>query len=173
MLFARLPAGRIIVGAQIESKITARKLGASQKLGMLVLASKAKLFLSVHVDDMQDDGSKRKLSSGVGKLAKEDPALSSNTTNRSNVIGMRPKISKSTENRSEQKTELSRRFTTSNAEKLTEQKYNTQKVSTWSSDMKGHAEQCMERYCDLTKKPVSQLEQSGIPCIDDHQMKKD
>ena len=39
--------------------------------------------------------------------------------------------------------------------------------------MKGHAEQCVERYCDLTKKPVSQLKQSGMPCIDDHQMKKD
>ena len=115
MLFARLPAGRILVGAQIGSKITPRKLGTSQKLGMLVLESKAKLFLSVHVDDMQDDGSKRKLSSGVGKLAKEDPALSSNTTNRSNVIGMHPRISQSTKKRSEQKTELSRRITTSNA----------------------------------------------------------
>ena len=95
MLFARLPAGRIIVAAQIGSKITSRKLGISQKLGMLVLASKAKLFLSIHVDDMQDDGSKRRLSSDAGKLAKEDPAQSSNTTNRSNVIGMHPRISHS------------------------------------------------------------------------------
>ena len=116
MLFARLPAGRIIVGAQIGSKITSRKLGTSQKLGMLVLASKANFFLSVHVDDMQDDGSKRKRSSGVGKLAKEDPTLSSNTTNGSSVLRDAPKDQpQSTKKRSEQKTELSRRITTSNA----------------------------------------------------------
>ena len=37
--------------------------------------------------------------------------------------------------------------------------------------MKGHAEQCVERFCGLGKKAVSQLQQAGRRAFDDHQMK--
>ena len=84
--------------------MTARDLEKHQKLGMFGLASKAKVFLSVHVDDMQDGGSQRKLYSDLGKLSKEDPTLSSNTTNGSSVLRDALKDQpQSTEKRSQQK----------------------------------------------------------------------
>ena len=84
------PSKAIFLGGLLWKRIltrqmTARDLEKHQKLGMFGLASKAKVFLSVHVDDMQDGGSQRKLYSDLGKLSKEDPTLSSNTTNGSSV----------------------------------------------------------------------------------------
>ena len=39
------------------------------------------------------------------------------------------------------------------------------RISSWSYDMKGHAKKCVERYCELANKIVSN------PCIDDHHFK--
>ena len=44
-----------------------------------------------------------------------------------------------------------------------------EKVSSWSYDMRGYAEHCVERYYELANISVSHL----TPCIDDHHSKKD
>ena len=38
--------------------------------------------------------------------------------------------------------------------------------------MKGHAEQCVERYCEMVKKSVFHPKQVEMHCIDDPQLKK-
>ena len=34
--------------------------------------------------------------------------------------------------------------------------------------MEGHAEKCVERYCESAKVDISSLPQVATPCIDDH-----
>ena len=63
----------------------------------------------------------------------------------------------------------------SNVEEAPEKKnymQNTQKGSSWSNDMKGHAQQCVEMCCEWENKSVSQKKQAATLCIDDHQLKK-
>ena len=38
-------------------------------------------------------------------------------------------------------------------------------VSSWSCDMEGHAQKCVERYCELAKKTTQQLYKVLTPCI--------
>ena len=40
----------------------------------------------------------------------------------------------------------------------------------WHYDMCGHAEQCVERYLELSGKDRSTLKATATPCIDDHQI---
>ena len=42
------------------------------------------------------------------------------------------------------------------------------RISSWSSDMAGHAKKCVERYCELANKTTQQLSKVSTPCIDDH-----
>ena len=46
-------------------------------------------------------------------------------------------------------------------------------ISSWSSDMEGHAKKCVERYCELANKTIVQLYKVSSPCLDDHQFKKE
>ena len=64
--------------------------------------------------------------------------------------------------------------TTSNVDETPRRKAShiTQKVAAWSHDMKGRAEQCVERYCELAQTPMSQLKQAATFCIEDHQSKE-
>ena len=39
--------------------------------------------------------------------------------------------------------------------------------------MEGHAEICVERFCQLAKKDMSTLQQVATPCIDDHQIPRE
>ena len=39
--------------------------------------------------------------------------------------------------------------------------------------MTAHAEQCVERHCDLAKKSVCQLKELGTPYLEDHHLRKD
>ena len=43
----------------------------------------------------------------------------------------------------------------------------------WSYDMEGHAQKCVERYCELANKKVVQLYKVSHPCLDDHQLKQE
>ena len=45
------------------------------------------------------------------------------------------------------------------------------RISSWSSDMAGHAKKCVERYCELANKTTQQLYKVSTPCIDDHHFK--
>ena len=42
------------------------------------------------------------------------------------------------------------------------------RISSWSYDMEGHAEKCVERFCELANKATQQLCKVSTPCIDDH-----
>ena len=39
--------------------------------------------------------------------------------------------------------------------------------------MEGHAQKCVERYCEVANKKVEQLQKVSHPCLDDHQFKKE
>ena len=41
-------------------------------------------------------------------------------------------------------------------------------ISSWSDDMEGHAQKCVERYCELAEKKTQQLCKVASPCMDDH-----
>ena len=47
------------------------------------------------------------------------------------------------------------------------------KTVAWSYDVEGHAQKCVERYCQLAKKKVEQLYRVSSPCSDDHQFKQE
>ena len=47
------------------------------------------------------------------------------------------------------------------------------KTVAWSYDMEGHAQKCVERYCELANKKVKQLYKGSSPCLDDHQFKQE
>ena len=43
-------------------------------------------------------------------------------------------------------------------------------VMAFEYDMSGHAEQCVERYLELSKQDKSVLINAATPCIDDHML---
>ena len=45
--------------------------------------------------------------------------------------------------------------------------------SSWSHDMEGHANKCVERYGELANKTTEQLYKVATPCLDDHQFKEE
>ena len=45
------------------------------------------------------------------------------------------------------------------------------KTKAWNYDMIGHAEQCVQRWCELAKKETKDLPFVGTPCIDDHDLR--
>ena len=47
------------------------------------------------------------------------------------------------------------------------------KTVAWSHDMEGHAQKCVERYCELANKKTEQLHKVSRPCLDDHHFKKE
>ena len=47
------------------------------------------------------------------------------------------------------------------------------RVSSWSYDMEGHAQKCVERYCELSNKTTQQLYKVSTPCIDDDHIKEE
>ena len=46
-------------------------------------------------------------------------------------------------------------------------------ISSWSYDMEGHAQKCVERYCELANETTEQLYKVATPCLDDHQFKEE
>ena len=47
------------------------------------------------------------------------------------------------------------------------------RTAAWSHDVEGHAEKCVERYCELADKKVEQLYKVSSLCLDDHHFKKE
>ena len=52
------------------------------------------------------------------------------------------------------------------------QKPNAQTIA-WSYDMEGHAQKCVERFCELANKIVEHLNKVSNPCLDGHQFKQE
>ena len=47
------------------------------------------------------------------------------------------------------------------------------RISSWSYDMEGHAQKCVEWYCEWANKTTQQLYKVSTPCIDDHHFKEE
>ena len=47
------------------------------------------------------------------------------------------------------------------------------RTAAWSHDVEGHAEKCVERYCEVADKKVEQLYKVSSLCLDDHHFKKE
>ena len=47
------------------------------------------------------------------------------------------------------------------------------KTVAWSYDMEGHAQKCVEKYCELANKKTEQLCKVSSLCLDDHHFKKE
>ena len=47
------------------------------------------------------------------------------------------------------------------------------RISSWSYDMEGHAQKCVERNCELANKKTQQLYRVSTPGIDDHHFKEE
>ena len=50
-------------------------------------------------------------------------------------------------------------------------KTDVSKTRAWNYDMIGHAEKCVERWCELANKEPKDLPMVGTPCIDDHNLR--
>ena len=109
---------------------------------------KDRLILLVYVDHVKLVGSRERLSSHVGKIAKEDRIKRSSATIRSIIPGMHPHFSQ------HYNIKCSIIF-------HKERRHNSPQVSPWSCDMKAHAEQCVERQCDLAKKISVSAQKAG------------
>ena len=47
------------------------------------------------------------------------------------------------------------------------------RISSWSYDMEGHAQKCVERFCESANKTTQQLYKVSTPCTDDHHFKEE
>ena len=47
------------------------------------------------------------------------------------------------------------------------------RISSWSYDVEGRAQKCVERYCELANKTTQQPYKVSTPCIDDHHFKQE
>ena len=45
------------------------------------------------------------------------------------------------------------------------------KTRAWNYDMIGHAEQCVQRWCELANKGIKDIPVVSTPCIDDHNLR--
>ena len=52
-------------------------------------------------------------------------------------------------------------------------KENVDLMAAWSYDMEGHAQKCVERYCELANKKTEQFCKVSNHCLDDHHFKKE
>ena len=52
-------------------------------------------------------------------------------------------------------------------------KLDAETTSSWSCEMEDHAQNFVERYCELANKTPQQLYKVTTPCLDDHQFKEE
>ena len=65
------------------------------------------------------------------------------------------------------------RISAAATEKLSVWEKSQTKTLPWSKNMEGHAQTCIERYCELANKKVEQLYKISHPCLEDHQFKQE
>ena len=130
----------------------------------LYVHRQADLFLSVFADDKNMAGRRTSLAPIWLKLKKsidlEEPAplidqVCSGYTQRESVTE---------ESNVKTKGNLFAQITTTETDVKSKMKdVDKIRVASWSCDMKGHAEKCVERHCDLARKSVDQLSKVSTP----------
>ena len=132
------------------------------------------LFLSVNVDDIELAGKKQIMAPMWKKLMKNvninEPASFLDHVH----LGCTQRECKPNETLNEQYKKMSEsRISAGAMEKWPWwEKPHAQTVAR-SNDMEGHAQKCVERYCELANKKVEQLCKVSNPCLHDHQFKQE
>ena len=111
-----------------------------------------KCCLSVYVDDIQEAGNNENM-----------PKMWASLQKRSDLDDS---VSFTDHVRDEQK--LFSRLISTNTEVKTEEK-KPKDITDWSYDMEGHAQNCVERSCEMAHKTVDQLRKVSTRCLEDHQ----
>ena len=130
------------------------------------------LFLSVNVDDIKLAGKKQNLDP-MWKLLNKEVDLGEPTFFLDHVyLGCTQRQCEIIKNAVDNyRTMFESRISAGGVEKLPFPQ--NLRISSWSYDMAGHAEKCVERYCELANKTTQQLYKVSTPCIDDHHFKEE
>ena len=129
------------------------------------------LFLSVYVDDIKLAGKKHNINP-MWKVLNKEVDLGEPTSFLDHVyLGCTQRqceISKDIVDN--YRAMFESRISAGRTEKLPYSK--NFRISSWSSDIEGHAKKCVERYRELANRTTQQLHKVSTPCIDDHQLKR-
>ena len=129
------------------------------------------LFLSVFVDNIKLDGKKQNIDP-MWKVLNKEFELGEPTSFLDHVylVCTQRQCEISKDIVDNYRTMFESRISAGETEKLPCSE--NLRISWWSYDMEGHAEKCVERYCELANKTIQQLYKVSIPCIDDHHFKE-
>ena len=152
-----------------KNPVAAARLGKGFHLGMLV-PSKG-LFLSVYVDDIKSVGKKQNMNP-MWKLLNKEVELGEPTSFLDHVcLGSQKPCEISKDIVDNYRTMFESRISAGGTEKLAHSE--NLRISSWSYDMEGHAQKCVERFCEFANKTTQQLYKVSTPCIDDHHFKEE
>ena len=152
---------------QFEEVSNGTWVGKSAELGIVFVHRKQGLFLSVYVDDIKMDGKRTECDSHVEESHENMLML----TNQLHILitciwdALNVNVGRT-------KSTLMITEKCSNHEFPGWEKPHAKTVA-WSYDVEGHAQQCVERYCELANKRTEQLYKVSNPCLDDHHFKKE
>ena len=130
------------------------------------------LFLSVYVDDIKLAGKKQNIDP-MWKLLNKEVDLREPTSFLDHVyLGCTQRQCEMSKDIVDNyRTMFESRISAGRTEKLPFSE--NLRISSWLSDMEGHARKCVERYYELANKTTQQLHKVSTPCIDDHHFKEE
>ena len=175
---ARSPSGRTLMGKAIWESSIGTRLGKVFILGMFICQpSKRTILVSVcgryqtgwketyHQSDLEDPHERRWFG-------------------RTNIIP-RPCFLGCTQRECQKRKSIvdnyrsmfESRICAGATEKLSERKatgkLDAETTSSWSYDMEGHSQKCVERYCELAKQTTEQFDKVATACMDDDHTKEE
>ena len=170
----RSSISRTIVGKTSRSSFMRTWTGENSELGMCVRSSETRVIFVRKRGRQKMAGKKQNVAPKWKKLMTlldiDEP-----TSFLDHVyLGCTQRECKPNETSIEQCTKLfeSRISAGSNRKLLGWEKHQAQTVA-WSYDMEGHAQKCVERFCELANKKVEQLYKVSSPCLDDDLCKQE
>ena len=130
------------------------------------------LFLSVYVDDMKLAGKKQNIDP-MWKVPNKEVDLGEPTSffDHENLGCTQRQCEISKDVVDNYRTMFESRISAGGTEKLPCSE--NIRISSWSYDMEGHAEKCVERYCELANRTTQQIDKVSTPCIEDHHFKEE
>ena len=130
-----------------------------------VCSSKTRLFLSVYVDDIKMAGRKQNTSLMLKKLMKLVDQGEPTSFLDHVYLGCTQRECKPNETFiDEYRKMFESRISAGVTEKLSGWEKPHAKTVAWSYDMEGHAQKCVERYCEMANKKTEQLYRVATPC---------
>ena len=121
------------------------------------------LFLSVYVDDIMSQNTCRR----CGDIAKESQFGDPPSPLDQVCLGCTQRAAQVNNRTVMEKQALFSKLTSTKKDVKTEKKSHKD-ITAWSWDVDGHAQECVERCCELAHTTVDQLYQVFTPCLDDH-----